>query len=106
MRAGTHRDLLFWHAVQFAQIHRWSQGPVETCNSGPEVAVLHAENHRWGLVPIEICYSGAKHAVLCAQIHRWSQGPIETCNSGPKGAVLHAQPLMRAGTHRDLLFWC
>ena len=88
-----------------------------------------AKNHRWGLEPIQTCPSAANHAGLHAQNDRWGLGPISTCYSGPKVAVLHSKttdegwdperhvilvqkslfciqkPQMRAGTHRDLLFW-
>ena len=42
-------------------------GPIETCYSGPEVAVLHAKT------------TGGFYS------------PAETCNSSPKVAVLHAK---------------
>ena len=74
-----------------AQNHRWSLGPVQTCKSGPKVAVLHAQNHRWGLGPIETSNSGANPTVLHAQNDRWRLGPLEICYSGPKHAVLHAK---------------
>ena len=57
-------------------------GPKETSISAPNHAVLHAQNHRSGL------------------------GPIEIWNSDPKVAFCKQQPQMRAGTHRDLQFWC
>ena len=75
-----------------AHIHRRSLGHIQTCKSGPKVAVLQAQNHRWGVVPIEICDFGAKHAVLFAQINRWGLGPTETSNSGGRHAVLHYWP--------------
>ena len=31
------------HAVSHAQNDRRGMGPIETCNSGPKVAVLHAK---------------------------------------------------------------
>ena len=33
------------HAVLHAQIRRGGLGPIETCNSGYNVAVLNAQNH-------------------------------------------------------------
>ena len=39
--------------------------------------------------PIQTCNSGANHAVLHAQNDRCGLGPIQTCKSGPKVAVLH-----------------
>ena len=44
-------------------------GPIETINSGHNVAVVSVQNHKWG------------------------QGPIETFNSGAKGAVLNAKKI-------------
>ena len=82
------------------------------------------------LVPIDKRHSGSKHAVLHSQVNRRSLGPIETCNSNANHIVLQAQkigevwgprrlvilmlkllfrkqkPQMRAGTNRDLQFWC
>ena len=34
------------HAVLHAQYDRLGLGPIETCNSGPKVAVLNAKKHR------------------------------------------------------------
>ena len=65
--------------------------PVQTCKTGPKVAVLHAQNHRWGLGPIETSNSGANPDVLHAQNDRWCLGPLEICYSGPKHAVLHTK---------------
>ena len=45
-------------------------GTIQTCNSGPNVAVLHAQIHRSGLGPIETCNSDPKVAVLFKQIQR------------------------------------
>ena len=45
-------------------------GPIETINSGHNVAVVNAQNYRGGLGPIETCNSGAKDAVLNAKNHR------------------------------------
>ena len=36
-------------------------------NSDASHAVLHAQNDRWGLVPLETCKSGPKVAVLQAK---------------------------------------
>ena len=36
-------------------------------NSGGNYAVLHAQNDRWGLVPLETCKSGPNVAVLRAK---------------------------------------
>ena len=69
MRAGTHRDLLFWSKSRY----------------------FTSENHRWGLGPLETSFSCANRAVLHSQNDRWGVVHIETCNSGPKVTVLHAQ---------------
>ena len=39
-------------------------GPIETSDSDANHTVLHAQNDNWGLGPIETCYSGPKVAVL------------------------------------------
>ena len=36
-------------------------------NSGGNYAVLHAQNDRWGMVPLETCKSGPNVAVLRAK---------------------------------------
>ena len=43
IRTGTQRDMLFWSKSRcFAsKNHRWGLGPIETCYSGPKVAILH-----------------------------------------------------------------
>ena len=40
---------------------------METSNSDARHAVLNAENHRWGLGPMDTCYSGPEVAVLQAK---------------------------------------
>ena len=40
---------------------------METSNSAANHAVLHAQNDRWGLVPIETINSGRNVAVVNAQ---------------------------------------
>ena len=42
-------------------------GPIETINSGYNVAVVSLQNHRRGLGLIETCNSGAKEVVLNAK---------------------------------------
>ena len=69
MRAGTHRDLLFWSKSRY----------------------FASKNHRWGLGPLETSFSGDNHAVFRSQNDMWGLEPIETCNYGPKAAVLHAK---------------
>ena len=73
----------------YAQNNRGGLGTIQTCMSGPKVAVLHAQNHIKGRGPIETSNSDDKHAVVPEQNDRSCLGPIETCHSGPKVAVLH-----------------
>ena len=94
-----------------AQNHSCGLGPIQTCKSGPKVAVLHikntqmragthidlsfwrktrcfaSKNHTWGLGR----NFSPKVAVLNTQNYRWRLEPIETSNSGANHAVLHAQ---------------
>ena len=42
-------------------------GPIETINSGHDVAVVSVQNHRWGPEPIETFNSDAKGSVLNAK---------------------------------------
>ena len=118
MRVGTQGDLQFWTQNCCFAWHKttgdgWNPhrldilelstplcvlkttdeflGPIETCKSGPKVAVLHAQNHRWLLEPLETSNSGANHAFLHAQNDRRGLETIEFCNSGPKVADLHAK---------------
>ena len=60
---------------------------MESCYSAPKVAVLHVKTTG----PIETSNSGANLAVLHAQNDRLCLGPIDTCNSAPKVAVLNAK---------------
>ena len=64
---------------------------METSNCDAIHADLHAQNDRWGLGPIETINSGHNVAVVKAQNHRWGLGPIETSYSDPNVAVLHAK---------------
>ena len=64
---------------------------METSDSHTRYAVLQAENHRWSLGPIETCYSGPEVAVLNAKTTGGVYSPAETYDSSPKVAVLHAQ---------------
>ena len=41
---------------------------METSNSGANHAVLHAQNDRFCVGPIETCYSGPKVAVLLPKL--------------------------------------
>ena len=43
---------------------------METSNSGANHAVLHAQNDKWGLGPIETIDSGHNVAVVNSQNHR------------------------------------
>ena len=73
-----------------------SMGPIETCNSGPKVALLNAQNHRLGLGPIETSDCDARNAVLHAQNDRSCLGPIKACYSRQKVAVLHVERMDEA----------
>ena len=85
MRAGITETSISGanHAVVHAQNDRSCLGPIETCNSGPEGAVLHAKTTGGVLDPerLEIlvlkalfCMHKTKgegwKAVMCAQNHR------------------------------------
>ena len=48
----------------------WGLGPIETCNSGPKVAVLHAKTTDEGWDPWSLVISGSNQAVLQAQNDR------------------------------------
>ena len=74
MRAGTHRDMLFW----------------------PKSCCFVSKNHTSRLGPIESSNSDAKHDVVHAQNDRSCLGLIETCYSGPEVAVLHAKTIVGA----------
>ena len=60
---------------------------MESCNSAPKVAVLHVKTTG----PIETSNSGANLAVLPAQNDRWRLGPIEICYSCTKVVILYAK---------------
>ena len=62
------------------------RGPIETGNSDAKHAVVHAQNDRSCLVPIETCLSGPKVAVLHAKT-TGGLGRTETLNSSPKVSV-------------------
>ena len=63
------RDLLFGSKSRcFAcKNHRWGLGAVEASNTDAKHAVVHAQNHRSCLGHIETCYSGPEVAVLPAK---------------------------------------
>ena len=110
--------------------HRWGQVPIETCNSGPKAAVLHAKTTDEGwdpqrlviLMVIALFYMHKTTAevwdkwrlvflllIMLFCIHKTiggGLGPIEIYNSDPKVLFYMQKPQMRAGTHRDLQFWC
>ena len=106
--------ILVLNALFCLSSYRWGLRPVETINSGHNVAVVNAQNHRWGLGPIETCSSGAKVAVLnaknvgevweplrleipvlkslfCLQKPNIRAGPIDTSYSDANHVVLNAQ---------------
>ena len=64
--SGTLRDLLFWSISRcFAsKNHRWGLEPIEPSANH---AVVHAQNERSCLGPLETCYSGPEFAVLHAK---------------------------------------
>ena len=86
-----------------AQNHRWGLGPIQTCKSGPKVAVLRVQNHRWGLELIETSISGDNHAGLYAQNDRWGLVPIDTFMLVHKSLFCIQKPQVRAGT--NIVFW-
>ena len=45
----------------------WGLGPIETSNSDVKSAVVHAQNDRTYLGALETCYSGPEVAVLHAE---------------------------------------
>ena len=47
--------------------HRWGLEPIEPSDSGANHAVVHAQNERSCLGPLETCYSGPEFAVLNAK---------------------------------------
>ena len=67
-------------------------GTLETCNSGPKVAVFLAKttDEGWDTY-IETSNSDANHFVWHAQNNGRGLGPIETINSGHNVAVVNAQ---------------
>ena len=111
--SGTHRDLLFRSKSRSSACknHRWRLGPIETCNSGPKVALLNAQNHRSGLGPIETSNSGANRAVLHLQNDRWGLVPIKTfilvlsmlC-SKPQTACIASELLVSRGLSLHMWF--
>ena len=70
------------HAVMCAQNHRCSLGPIQTCKSGPKVAVLHEKNTQMSAAThIDLSYCWKSRCFACTKRQ------------------------VRAGTHRDLSFW-
>ena len=67
-------------------------GTLETCNSGPKVAVFFAKttDEGWDTY-IKTSNPDANHFVLHAQNDRRGLGPIETINSGQNVAFVNAQ---------------
>ena len=51
-------------------------GPIQTSRSGTNHDVLHAQYDRRGLVPIETCNSGPKVAVLHAKNKQMRAGTL------------------------------
>ena len=69
MWSGTDGDLLFGSKSRcFAcKNHRWGLEPIETSNSGANHADLHGQNEKSCVGNIETCYSGPEVAVLIAK---------------------------------------
>ena len=69
MRSGTHRDLLFGSKSRCfsSKNHWWGLGPIEISISDAKHALVHAQNDRSCLGNIETCYSGPEVAVLHAK---------------------------------------
>ena len=76
-------------------------GPLDTSNSGANHAVFHAQIDRSCLEPIETCYSGPEVAVLNAKTTGGILDPQRLVILVLK-ALFYMQKLqMRAGTHRE-----
>ena len=67
--SGTYRDLLFRSISRcFAsKNHRWGLEHIEPSDSGANHTVVHAHNERSCLGPLETCYSCPEFAVLHAE---------------------------------------
>ena len=93
-----------------SQTYRWGLGPIQTCKSGLNVAILHemragtiinlsfwckslwfdAQNdslHLW----LRYFLFQSKTRCFACKNHRWGLGPIETSDSCANHVVLHAQ---------------
>ena len=67
--SGTHRDLLIWSWSRcfVSKNHIWRLGPIQTSICDTNHAVVHVQNDRSCLGHIETCYSGPEVAVLHAK---------------------------------------
>ena len=77
-------------------------GPIETVNSGRNVAVVNAQNHRLGQGPYETCNSVAKGAVFNPKKdigEVWD--PLRLVILVLKSLFCTQKLQMRAGTRRD-----
>ena len=81
-------------------------GRIETSISDPRRAVLNSQSDCWGLGPTETCNSFANHYVFYAQNDSWGLVPIEICMLVQKSLFCMQKLQIKAGTHRDLSFWC
>ena len=96
-----------------AQNHRWGLGHIQTCKSGPKVAVLHIKKTQMRAgTHIDLSFCCKSHRSSCtkrqamsgthkdllirsksrcfaSKNHTWGLGPIETSNSDARHAVLH-----------------
>ena len=77
MRSGTHRDLKFWSKMRRNALKKntdegWD---TETSKCDANNAVLHSQSDRSCLGPIETCFSGPYVAVLHPKTTRESWDP-------------------------------
>ena len=69
--------------------------------SGANHAVVHAQNDRSCLGPVETCYSGSEVAVLHEKATGGVLDPQRLVILVLKSLFCIQKPHMRAGTHRD-----
>ena len=100
MKAGTHRDYAK-HAVAHAQKDRSCLGSIETCYSGPEVAVLHAKptGEGWNQYRLCILVLSTLLCVLKTTDEVW--GPYRLVILVHKTLFCAQKPEVKAGNHRD-----
>ena len=89
------------------QNHRWGLGPIQTCKSCPNVAVLHEKKHTdvgWNQYSLLILELSTMLCVLNTTDEVWD--PYRHINLVLKSLFASTKQEMRAGTHIDLSFWC